>query len=104
MEFPGGWTALVASLSVVDLDDPQRSWRFLRAQGLVNDVANGPDALAKATAEEVGRGRITGGSLAYRIAEQLVKTGLTQPSALERDPFGKLAAVRWETFLSAESR
>ena len=103
MEFPGGWTTLIASLAVADLDDSARSWRFLRAQGLVNDAPRGAEQLAQATAEEVARGRITGGTLAFRIAEHLVRAGLTQPSALERDPFGKVAAERWQAFSAADS-
>ena len=100
MEYPGAWTLLVSSLSVADLDDPQRTWRFLSTQKLVVESATGPDQLRQAIASERARGRITGGSLALRVSEHLVNAALTEPAASNSDPFGKVAAARWKAFAS----
>ena len=98
MEWPGGWTLLTSSLSVADLSDSNRTWRFLVAQGLVNDSDDGSRQLGDAIAMETARGRITGGTLAFRVAEHL--RALALPPSDSPDPFGKLAARRWESFTS----
>ncbi|MCI0743766.1 MAG: hypothetical protein L0Y58_00020 [Verrucomicrobia subdivision 3 bacterium] len=98
MEDPGTWSILTSSLSVADLNDAERTWEFLRAYELVNESPDGVVRLAQAIKAEVDRGRITGGSLAYRVAERLIEAGLTPGAAKAPDPFGTIAAARWATF------
>jgi hypothetical protein len=102
MEWPGSWTALVASVSVADFDDPDGMWQFLRAANLVVDAANGSEVLANVIAAETSRGRITGATLALRVANHLVHHGLARPEASADDPFATLAARRWAVFSGAD--
>ena len=97
-EWAGSWNALIASLSVADLDDPDRTWRFLRGCGLVLETPDGPAALREAIAVEKARGRITGATFGSRVAEHLVALGLAQSEASSPYAFAKLAAQKWATF------
>ena len=98
MESPEGWTRLTSSLSVADLRDAERTWRFLRFQGLVSESRDGSEQLANAIKTEMARGRITGGSLAFRVAA-LLDPALLLPPSDSPDAFGKLAAQRWDSFI-----
>jgi hypothetical protein len=95
VEYPGGWSALTASLAVADLGDAEQTWRFLRACHLVSDSPDGAGQLARAITLELERGRITGGTVAFRVAGRLIAAGLALPAAATPDPFGQLAAARW---------
>ena len=98
MEYPGTWNVLTSSLSVADLDDAERTWEFLRKYDLVAESPDGVVRLAQTIKAELDRGPITGPSLAYRVAGRLIEAGLTLGAAGAPDPFGTIAAGRWERF------
>jgi hypothetical protein len=98
MESPQGWTLLTSSLAVADLQDIERTWLFLQGQGVVVVSPTGAEQLRIALSVEISRGRITGGTLAYRVAQHLLNAGVTAPAATIPDPFGRLAARRWQFF------
>lgn len=94
MEAPDGWNALTAALSVCRLHDLPRTWAFLSLQGLVDDQYDQRAEFLALARAEIELGEITGPSIAWRIANSMLRAGLAGAPALESDPFGNQAARR----------
>lgn len=94
MENPADWSLVDASLAVWDLEsDARGAWAFLAGQGLVRVDAAAEAAFLALVKEEVGRGPITGPSVAKRVAGGLQRAGLLAPG-IPPDPWGRTAQAR----------
>ena len=71
-EDPHGWDVLVSSLAVWDINtDARRAWAFLVVQNLVRDDPEDRNGFLTIVQEEIGRGPITGPTVALRVAARL---------------------------------
>jgi hypothetical protein len=100
MESPESWDALTASLAVCDLNRAHSAWAFAALQGLVRDDPGDRDVFLRRLEEEKARGEITGPSLPCRVAGALSLAGITRPSGMLPDPWGKISGTRLEAVAS----
>jgi hypothetical protein len=94
MEFPGGWNLLTSSLTVSDLRNPEETWKFLVAQGLVRDQGHNRTTFVTLVEQERQAPPRPGPSLTYRLAESLYELGLATWFGRLPDPWGILARPR----------
>ena len=94
MEFPGEWDLLTASLAVSNLARAEDAWAFLTKHGLVRNAPGDRETFVDVVRYQIGRGPITGPSVARRVANQLQAVGITLPSGAAPDPWGKIAEAR----------
>ena len=94
MENPEGWDLLTSSLAVSNLNDVNKTWAFLRTQGLLVWQGKAQQAFEEIVAEVLTQGEITGPSEAHRIAVRLKSAGITTELATTPDPWGETAKVR----------
>ena len=99
-EDPHGWDVLVSSLAVWDLNtDARRAWAFLVVQNLVRDDTEDRNGFLTIVQEEIGRGPITGPTVALRVAARLHAIGVAVKSSDYPDPMAQIAKARLDTIL-----
>jgi hypothetical protein len=94
MEYPGEWDLLTASLAVSNLALVDEAWAFLTKHRLVRNLPGDREAFLEVVRYEVGKGPITGPSVARRVASQLGAIGIALPEGEAPDPWGKIAQER----------